>query len=67
MENVKNDVDIAEAVVRFRARHNLSMKQFADKIGVTWQTVWNIENRKYTPQRTTAAKIRMILESEKVV
>ena len=56
--------ELADAVVNYRARHNMSMQAFADMCGVCWQTIWNLETNNYQPQRTTQAKIKMVLEQE---
>lgn len=55
---------LAKEVLRYRARHNMSMQQFADLCGVCWQTIWNLETNRYKPQRTTKTKIEMVLEDE---
>lgn len=57
-------VALADRVVKYRAKHNLSMKGFADMCGVCWQTIFNLENLNYKVQRITQAKIEMILGDE---
>lgn len=46
----------------FRARHKISMREFAARAGVTLQTVYAIENGLQKPTRTTERKIRIVLE-----
>ncbi len=41
----------------YRAMHNLTQEQLADKIGVTRQTVIAIESNKYSPSLGLAFKI----------
>lgn len=60
----KKQDELANLVLRYRTRHKLSMKEFADMCGVCWQTIWNLEHNNYKPQRTTRCAIEMILEEE---
>ena len=46
----------------FRAMHNLTQEQLADKIGVSRQTVIAIENDKYLPSLGLAFKIAMLFK-----
>lgn len=56
-----------EAAVRnelkvYRAKHNLTQEQLADKIGVSRQTVNAIESDKYLPSLGLAFKIARLFE-----
>ena len=53
---------IGEEMLDFRARHKISMREFAARAGVTLQTVYAIENGLQKPTRTTERKIRIVLE-----
>ena len=57
----KNLVDL---IVDYRARNNLTIKEMADRCGITWLTLWNIENDKHTPRRVTERKILNVIEQE---
>lgn len=46
----------------FRAMHNLTQQQLADKIGVSRQTVIAIEANKYLPSLGLAFKIARLFE-----
>lgn len=46
----------------FRAMHNLTQEQLADKIGVSRQTVIAIESDKYLPSLGLAFKIAHLFE-----
>jgi len=46
----------------YRAMHNLTQEQLADKIGVTRQTVIAIESNKYLPSLGLAFKIAKIFD-----
>lgn len=56
--------ELKQKVVAYRARHNLSMKKFAELANITEQTVFNIENELATPTRLTIAKIEAIVNEE---
>lgn len=53
-----------DAIVRYRAKYRLSMKEFAERCGVSMQTIYNIESVKQNPSRVTKAKILMFLGDE---
>ena len=57
----KNLVDL---IVDYRARNNLTIKEMADRCGITWLTLWNIENDKHAPRRVTERKILNVIEQE---
>ncbi|WP_298878935.1 helix-turn-helix transcriptional regulator [uncultured Polaribacter sp.] len=40
-----------------RARHNLTQGDLADKVGVSRQTIYAIENNKFNPSVTLAIKM----------
>lgn len=46
----------------FRAMHNLTQEQLADKIGVSRQTVIAIESNKYLPSLGLAFKIAKLFK-----
>lgn len=46
----------------FRAMHNLTQEQLADKIGVTRQTVIAIESDRYLPSLGLAFKIAKLFK-----
>ena len=53
----------AQAVIDYRATHNLSQKAFADIIGLSVITISNIEHG-FSTSKTTTAKIRLFLEKQ---
>jgi len=53
---VKNKIKV------YRAMHNLTQEQLADKIGVTRQTVIAIESDKYLPSLGLAFKIARLFK-----
>ena len=56
MEAMKNKLKV------FRAMHNLTQEQLADKIGVSRQTVIAIESNKYLPSLGLAFKIARLFK-----
>lgn len=56
--------DLAKNMINYRARHRISMRAFAEKCGVSLQTIYSIENGLQTPSRVTEAKINLVLEED---
>ena len=61
---MKDKIDLIKEIVKYRAKHNLSMQEFAEKCGTTLQTIWNIESGRSKPQRTTLFKIMEVINGE---
>ena len=55
---------LAKAILMYRAKNRMNMKEFAEKCGVTPQTIYNIESVGQKPSRVTRAKIELILGDE---
>ena len=53
---------IADEILEYRAKHNMTQGQLADKVGVTVQTISNIENGYQTPSRLTEKKLKLVIE-----
>ncbi len=47
----------------FRARHDLTQEQLADKVGVRRETIGHIENNRYNPSLILAYKLARALNS----
>ncbi|MGI6163339.1 MAG: helix-turn-helix transcriptional regulator [Bacillota bacterium] len=47
----------------FRARHDLTQEQLADKAGVRRETIGHIENNRYNPSLILAYKLARALNS----
>lgn len=56
--------DVKAVVLRYRARHGLSQEAFANLVGVTKATIWNLESGKSKPTKLTREKIRIVTERE---
>jgi DNA-binding XRE family transcriptional regulator len=56
--------NLVDLIVGYRARNNLTIKEMAEKCGVSWLTLWNIENGKHKLLRTTERKILNVIENE---
>ena len=52
---------LADAMVLYRAKHNISMAEMAKRCNVTQQTIHNIETGIQDPSRVTRAKIMMVI------
>lgn len=52
---------LAERMLDYRAKENISQKELARRVGVTLQTVNSIETQQQTPSRLTVAKIELII------
>ena len=56
MNNIDKPIT-AEEVIQFRAKHNLSMRELADKAHLSLQTIWFIENNQTTASRLSTEKL----------
>lgn len=56
--------ELVDAIVRYRARHNLNQEDFGKLCGVTKQTIWAIENGRASITQLTHAKILNVIESD---
>jgi DNA-binding XRE family transcriptional regulator len=55
---------LKDAIVLYRAKNRMSMQAFAEKCGVTAQTIYNVETVGQKPSRVTKAKIEIVLGDE---
>lgn len=55
---------LQEEMILYRARHNISQTELAERCGVTLQTINSIENGKQNPSKLTLAKIKNVVENE---
>lgn len=56
--------EIADSIIKYRAKHGLTQKQFAEKAGVSVVTVLQIEKGTTRPTNLTRAKIELAMENE---
>lgn len=54
---------ISEEIIRFRAKNNLTQKEFADRAGLSEKTIHRTECGAHA-SRITMAKIRMAIEEK---
>lgn len=54
--------DLRDKMLDFRARHDLSQEELAEKCHVTKQTIWAVEKGIQTPSKLTERKIRNVVE-----
>ncbi len=55
---------LAEEIVNYRARERISQKEFAARVGVSLQTICNIETGQQEPSRVTVAKIMLVINDK---
>lgn len=58
-------MELKDAIVQYRAIHNMSMKEFAQRAQISLQTVNYIEKGLQKPSRLTKEKIMLVLKGEK--
>ena len=57
----RNDTTFAEKILEYRARNNISAREFAKMCKLSLQTVYSIENGIQTPSKITRLKIEHVL------
>lgn len=55
---------LAERILEYRAKHDISAKEFAKKCKLSLQTVYSIENGVQVPSKITRLKIENVLKGE---
>lgn len=55
---------LAEEMIQYRARHNLSQAKFGELCGVSVMTINFVERGLQKPSALTEAKIRIVLDEE---
>lgn len=55
---------LAERILEYRAKHNISAKEFAEKCKLSLQTIYSIENGVQTPSKITRLKIENVLKDD---
>ena len=53
---------LAERILEYRAKHNISAKEFAGKCKLSLQTIYSIENGVQTPSNINRLKIETALK-----
>ena len=56
---------LAKEIVEYRARHNISLREMAERCKLSLQTVYSIEAGIQDPSRLTEAKIRLVLDADR--
>lgn len=55
---------LAERILEYRAKHDMSAKEFAMKCKLSLQTVYSIENGLQEPSKITRIKIESVLKED---
>lgn len=58
---------LSEEILRYRARHNMSQRDFAERCGVTVQTINSVENGRQDAGKLTETKIKLVLEGDESI
>ena len=58
------EVKLGQEILMYRAKHNISQTEMANRCNVTKQTIFNIEHEIQDPTALTQAKIRMVIGKE---
>ena len=53
---------LQDRMLTYRAKHRMTQRDFAEKAGISLQTVCSVENARQTPTKITLEKIRLVLE-----
>lgn len=56
------DMDLIDKMVTYRAKHNMSLRKFAQQCGLSVQTVNSVENGLQEPSKITKKKIELFIE-----
>ena len=62
----EKNMRLQEAMLLFRAQHNLNQEEFAKLCEVSRQTIHMIEKGVQKPSRFTQKKIELVLKGEKI-
>lgn len=54
---------LAKKMIEYRAKQDISMRELANRCGLTVQTICNIENGVQTPSRITTQKILNVIDA----
>ena len=56
---------LADRVLEYRARERINQQELAERVGVSKQTIYSIENGLQDPSKVTLAKIELVIGKEK--
>ena len=56
--------ELADQIIRYRAEHDLNQQEFAERCGLTKQTIGAIESGLHGITKLTKAKILRVIEKE---
>ena len=56
--------ELANKILIYRAKNNITQKEFAKKIGISFSTLNQIENLKCNPTKITKTKILLCMKGD---
>lgn len=60
----EQDKKLADDIISYRAKNNMSQRAFATKCGVSLQTIYHLESGIQSPSKLTRKKIRLVIGGE---
>ncbi len=64
-KEVNKHMTLAERMIEYRAKNNLSQRELAEKVGVSTQSINSYENGTQDPSKVTVAKIELVVGKDK--
>lgn len=55
---------LSELMVKYRAKHDVTMREASEKAGIALQTWMYVERNLQSPSRRTEQKIRLLVEEK---
>lgn len=55
---------LQDRIVEYRARERITQSEFAERAGLSVQTICSVENGSQEPSRVTKAKIELVIGKE---
>lgn len=56
--------ELRERMIEYRARERINQTEFANRVGVSKQTIYSVENGLQDPSKVTTAKIELVIGKE---
>ena len=61
---MSRDEELIKKMIEYRAKHRMSQKEFAERVGVSLQTINSIENGIQNPSKITKVKICLVIDEK---
>lgn len=57
--------ELKDRIIQYRAKERINQQEFAERCGVSKQTIYSIESGLQEPSKITLAKIELVIGKEK--